>query len=446
VGLHVSGLADGQVEVEVVSLLADRVVGRSMWTVAVAGGSGELEITVPVPETRTRVLLGLVAKAPVDGEMLNAAAESMIVPHWAPTRMKDVADDPQVAIVDPERLIAPALGDLQVEKLSPYDRTSVSRYRGELIICHGPEYGLAARRLPEALVDQLTEGTSVLWLTPPRAGEIPFLHSGRLTEVAWPFRARPGSEIAGVREEDLRQWAGGPEALPLPYEAVFEDARLVVCSDRLLKPLEREPAAGWLWEAVVARALKPVDEREPVRRLRLDGGGDPVAWAVAREPVVAVLDIGGDEWAYPDDEHAAWLEKVGRLVADGGALVVVGAGPARSTALRHLDLSPLEFVRSPGGTDLLLAPNLPLWGIGESDAHEALLTRRGDGAIAEYEIRQEGARRLLATLPHGKGVVLLCQIDFDESRVGARGKLLAHLARQLERELPDGTVDSESGG
>lgn len=423
--------------VEVVTLLADRVVGRTLWSVPLRGAAGRRQIPVALPEVRARVPLTVVAKLARDGSVAQAVAESAILPPWSPSRLAGLLRNRDVALLDPQGLLQPALGDLQLPALAAGHPLAVQQFRGELLICHLSSRHEPSRGVIEALVQQLLQGRSVLWLTPAPADALRGAPADALIEVHWPFALRPGRELPDIVEDDLDRWGGGPDSLPLPLEAVFGPARLIVCSDLVLTEMAREPAAGWLWERLLARALSPAPPAGPIKRLEFQSHGG--LSAAAAPASVGLLSLAGPEWAQPDPARSRWLTDLSRLVRQGGSLLVTAAGPDRTAALQALGLPPMTFAPAPAPARLLLQPNLPLWGIAGADPHKRLLRSEGERPLIENLIRSDEQDRAFVELPLGKGRVLLCQVNFDASTLESEKAILEHLAGQLKaraRALP----------
>jgi hypothetical protein len=93
VALCLEGMPGREAKVEMVTVLADRVVGRTMWQVPVQDGRGEKDVPVTLPETRGRVPLAVIAKVLVHGAVVNTTAESMILPTWNPDRLAGLLRD-----------------------------------------------------------------------------------------------------------------------------------------------------------------------------------------------------------------------------------------------------------------------------------------------------------------------------------------------------------------
>jgi hypothetical protein len=109
------------------------------------------------------------------------------------------------------------------------------------------------------------------------------------------------------------------------------------------------------------------------------------ALRVAPEPVVGVFDLKGDGWISPDEEHAKWLHKLAFEVSSGACVVVTGAGADRLNALHALLGQVVGFATVQGSPDVLLAPNLLLWGLGSRGQQEGPLLREGgEPLISSY--------------------------------------------------------------
>ena len=443
--LRIDGLPRTDADVEVVTILADRVVGRTIWRLRLDSAKGQKRVPIILPVTRSRVSLGLVAKLAADGSLVKATAESVILPEWTPKRLTGIFRNRRAAILDPDGLVRPALGEVPVDELRAGDPLGVQRFRGDLLICHLPEFAGLSRGIAAALGDQLRHGTSVVWLTSPDGKPPLLLHSGELMRVHWPFSLRLGRDLPDLLDEDLLRWGGGAAALPAPLGAVFPTSRLIVCSDRILHQIQHEPAAGWLWEALLFWALKPVADGFPAKRLAFDPSRSSSLPKESGKTLVALLGLAGADWRQPDARHVAWLEKVGHTVKQGGVLVVTGAGPNRVAALRALGLPSVEFVPVRGSPDLLLCPNLLLWGIGARHPYGGLLVPRGEMPLIESYVCSSGRNRIFAEFELGKGILLVCQADFDESTLGVDKALLAHLAAQLRARARFPSLTSGTG-
>jgi hypothetical protein len=425
----VSGLPGAKADVEVTTLLADRSVGRSTWKVPLEHGTGQVEISVPLPEARSRVSLRLAAalrtRPPV-----SAQAEATVLPRWTADRLVEVLHGREIAVLDGDRLVAPALGTVPFDAIAATDPLGAARFRGDLLICHLPQFRPSSEGVVAALAQQLAQGRSVLWLVEEGEAAPPVLHSGPLVTLEWPFALRPGQELRATAPEDVLRWAGAAGALPLPLVASFGSAWLVVCSDRVLADLSREPAAGWLWEDVLLWVTNKPVPSSVIKHLTPQEGV-AFAPAVALEPVAMVLSLRGDDWVQPTEQRVEWLGALRRFVEQGNALLVTEADPARETALRALGLPPVEVLAAPERPDLLLGPNLLLWRVARTNPSYGLLVRSGERALLGDFISGRGGPQLFAEFALGKGVVLLCQPDFDASEVWAAAALTDHLALQL---------------
>lgn len=427
--LRVSGLPGDSVEAELITVFADRAVARRTLEVALDGGHCAARVRFVAPRVKERVPVSLVAKVCSDGQVCHASSDSEILPRWGPRRLGDVLRNRTLGIVDPDGIVAAALGEVVVEGLSWGDPLGIRGYRGDLIICHLPDYSPLPVGLAEALLDRLRNGTSVLWLSASSGRRPALIRHGELVEVDWPFALRPGVELPLIAAGDLDRWAGGDRPLPPPLEAAYAEARLVVCSDPAVLHLADEPAAGWLWESLLARAMKPTVDSPDVKRLAPNT--ELHALRVAREPVVGVLDLKGEEWLSPDEEHIEWLHKLAFEVSSGARVVVTGAGAERLNVLQALLGQAVDFATVQGSPDVLLAPNLLLWGLGSRDPQEGLLVREGGEPLISSYLRGDTSHVLFGEFRLGKGVILLSQVDFDESARGAQEGFVDHVARQI---------------
>ncbi len=373
--MRVSGLPGDSARAEVATVLADRAVGRRTLQVRLDRGRGKTEMPFTAPQVKERVPVPFVARVWSGGEVLTAMRDSEILPRWDSDRLGGALRNAVVGVVDPEGVVAAALGGAGAEQLGWGGPLDIRGYRGDLIICHLPDHSPLSAGLAEALLDQLRSGTAVLWLSASRGRAPTLAHRGELVDAHWPFALRPGVDLPLVLARDLESWAGSKAPLPLPLEATTASARLLVCSDRAVLQLEDEPAAGWLWEDLLTRALKPAPSARAIKGVTPLKGLQ--ALRTAPESVVAVLDLRGDEWVAPDDPHLEWLRALAFLVGSGARVVITGAGADRFSALRALLGWAPDFTAIGGSPDVMLAPNLLLWGIVSRDRHEGLLSPAG---------------------------------------------------------------------
>ncbi len=427
VRIGVSGLPGAEAEVEVSTLLADRSVGRSTWKVPLTQGKGETEISLPLPEARSRVSLGIVATVRAE-PTASMRAEATVLPRWGADRLLETLHGREVAVLDDDRLVAPALGPVPFAQIAPTDPLGAARFRGDLLICHLPQFRASSEGVVAALAQQLMQGRSVVWLVAEDEAAPPVLHSGPLVSLQWPFVLRPGQELRSVLSEDVLRWAGAPGALPLPLAASFGSAWLIVCPDRVLTKLAQEPAAGWLWEDVLSWVTNKSIAFSQIKHLvPLEGE----VFLPSSQPTAMVLSLRGGDWVQPTEQRVEWLGALRRFVEQGNALVVSGANAERETALRALGLPSVELIAAPERPDLLLGPNLLLWRLPRTDPSYGLLVSRGERPLVEALLVGRNGPQLLGEFALGKGVVLLCQPDFEASEVGANAALLDHLALQL---------------
>jgi hypothetical protein len=429
VRIVISGLPGAEADVEVTTLLADRSVGRSTWKIALEQGAGEREISLPLPEARSRVSLRLAAALHAKPP-LTAQAEATVIPRWHADRLTEVLHGREIAVLDGDKLVAPALGSVPVDEIAATDPLGVTRFRGDLLVCHLPQFRTSSDGVVAALAQQLAQGRSVVWLIEEGEAAPSLLHSGPLVPLPWPFALRPGQELRATAPEDVLRWAGAAGTLPLPLAASFGSAWLVVCSDRVLTALAQEPAAGWLWEDILSWITNKPAAFVDIKHLMPQEG---VAFSppAAAQPAAVVLSLWGEEWVQPGEPRLEWLSAVRQFVEQGNALLVTGADAARAPALRALGLPAVDFLAAAERPDLLLGPNLLLWRVARTDPSYGLVVRRGEKALLEDYIAGPGGPHLLDEFALGKGVILLCQPDFEASEVGADAALLDHLARQL---------------
>ncbi|MDH4179710.1 MAG: hypothetical protein OEV33_04310, partial [Armatimonadota bacterium] len=147
--LGVSGMSETEAEVEVSTLLANRSVGRSVWKVPVEQGKGEKEISLTLPEARSRVSLQIAARLTENGA--RARADSVVLPEWTPGRLADALRGKDIAVVDDGSLVAPALGPVAFQRVAPADPLGVERFTGDLIVCHIPQFNPAWEGVVSAL-------------------------------------------------------------------------------------------------------------------------------------------------------------------------------------------------------------------------------------------------------------------------------------------------------
>ena len=430
VRLGLSGVSAPETEVEVSVLLAGRSVGRTVWKVPLEEGRGEKDVLLLLPETRVRLPLQLEAVLAPQGP--RARTDSMLLPEWTPERLAGALRGKDIAVVDDGSLVAPALGPVAFQRVAPTDPLGVERFTGDLIVCHLPQFSPAWEGVVAALLHKLLQGRSVVWLVPEGEEMPPVLHSGLLIPARWPFVLRPGRDLKHTRPEDLLHWAGAEESLPLPLVASFGSAWLVVCSDRVLTQMADEPAAGWLWEELLVWAANGPAAPSEIERLTFDQHG-PYQYQLAPMPTssAAVLSLGGPDWVQPGEQRLLWLRKVRQSVERGRALVVTGADADRAPALRALGLPSVDFIPATDPMDLMLGPSPLLWRIARTDRHYSLLAKRGDRPLVGASVGGRAGAELFSEFRVGKGLVLLCQPDFDESEVGLNKHLLDHLAGQL---------------
>jgi hypothetical protein len=428
--LILSGIPAAEAEVEVSVLLAGRSVGRTVWKVPVEQGRGEKEISLVLPEARARVPLQLaVMLVPQEA---TARADSVLLPEWTPGRLAGALRGKDIAVVDDGSLVAPALGPVAFQRVAPTDPLGVERFTGDLIVCHIPQFNPAWEGVVNALYHKLVQGRSVIWLVQEGEKMPPFLHSGLLVSASWPFTLRPGQDLKHTRPEDLLRWAAADDSLPLPLVASFGSAWLVICSDHVLAEMANEPAAGWLWEDILLWGVNGPAPSSEIKRLTFDDHG-PYQYGLAPVPTPssAVLSLRDPEWVQPSEQRLLWLREVRQFVERGNAVVVTGADADRAPALRALGLPPVDFVPVIEPVDLMLGPNLLLWRIARTEPSYGLLTKQGASPLLDAYLGTRAGAELFGEFRLGEGLLLLCQPDFEESRVGVEDDLLDHVAAQL---------------
>ncbi|MGD0113050.1 MAG: hypothetical protein ABSD48_14410 [Armatimonadota bacterium] len=443
--LSIGGLRRAEAEVEVTTLLANRSVGRTIWKVPLKDGGGDKDIPVTIPEARSRVSFSIAAKVLSAAPPPAVQLEAVIVPRWNPDRLTELLRTKEIAVVDREKLVAPALGKAPSEEISAGDPLGVERFRGDLLVCHIAQLGPASEDVVTAIAHQLQQGRSVVWLTLPDEQAPPMLHGGPLVSVQWPFALRAERELPDVLPGDVLHWAGKGSSLSLPLIASFGTSRLIVCPDQVLTDMAQEPAAGWVWEDVLAWATKKSETPPKVKRLAFSAGTAPPAPGAEGEgPAAALLSLAGDDWVQPDDQRVEWLSSLRVFVERGNALLIAGANSDRSAALSALGVPRIDFIPVTDAPDLLLEPNLLLWGIGKTDPSYGLLVKRREKALLDAYASGRTGTQLFREFKVGKGVLLLSQPDFDESATSVEHGLLEHLALQLLTPPGRALLDAES--
>ncbi len=139
----------------------------------------------------------------------------------------------------------------------------------------------------------------------------------------------------------------------------------------------------------------------------------------------------GDDWVQPDDQRVEWLSSLRVFVERGNALLIAGANSDRSAALSALGIPRIDFIPVTDAPDLLLEPNLLLWGIAKTDLSYGLLVKRREKALLDAYSGGRTGTQLFREFKVGKGVLLLSQPDFDEPATSVEHGLLEHLALQL---------------
>jgi hypothetical protein len=430
VRLGLTDVAGPETEVEVSIVLADRAAERTVWQVPLEEGRGERDISLRLPETRVRLPLRL--EAVLIPQRTEARTDCILLPEWRPGRLSDVLRGKDIAVMDSGDLIAPALGTLTFQPMAAADPLAVERFTGDLIICHLPQFSPTWEGVVVALLHQLRQGRSVIWLLPEGEEMPPVLHSGLLLPARWPFLLRPGWELKHTPAEDLLGWARTDESLPFPSVASFGAASLVVCSDRVLTQLADEPAAGWLWEDLLLWGVKDRAEPSKVARLTFDSPS-PYQYELTSVPTFSagVLILSSPDWVQPSEQRLRWLREVKKVVEQGNALVVTGAESDRGPALRALGIPSVDFIPVAEPADLMLGPSLLLWGLARTDPHYRLVTKQRESSLLDAYVGSRTGRELFTEFRIGEGLLLLCQPNFDESQIGLDEHLLDHLATQL---------------